>query len=167
MLFFPITVNSFMGMLILYMSKCLKFIIIYISTYLLLSPMKCNSTCSNWVITNVVYICYKGNSKRCIQSITSVMIFFFLTLNIIEMFFLIIIYSKRSKKRWPDRRRRYTRSRGRQPRRKRNKCPVKCPQRWSLTLGRPSWATSTCKVKIPELWSRHYKGAQILPTPEV
>lgn len=108
--------------------------------------MKCNSTCSNWVITNVVYICYKGNSKRCIQSITSVMIFFFLTLNIIEMFFLIIIYSKRSKKRWPDRRRRYTRSRGRQPRRKRNKCPVKCPQRWSLTLGRPSWATSTCKL---------------------
>lgn len=92
MLFFPITVNSFMGMLILYMNKCLKFIIIYISTYLLLSPMKCNSTCSNRVITNDIYICDKGNSKRCIQSITSVMIFFFLTLNIIEMVFFFNYY---------------------------------------------------------------------------
>lgn len=59
----------------------------------------------------------------------------------------IYIYSKRSKKRWPDRRRRSTRSRGRQPRRKRNKCSVKCPHRWSLTRGRPRRATSTCKVK--------------------
>lgn len=59
----------------------------------------------------------------------------------------IYIYSKRSKKRWPDRRRRSTRGRGRQPRRKRNKCSVKCPHRWSLTRGRPRRATSTCKVK--------------------
>lgn len=60
---------------------------------------------------------------------------------------IFIIYSKKSKKRWPDRRRRSTRGRERQLPRKRNKCSVKCPHRWSLTRGRPRRATSTCKVK--------------------
>lgn len=66
------------------------------------------------------------------------------TSNTNEQIYSIVVHSKKNRRRWLDRRRRYIRSRGKLLPRKRGVSSVKPPPPKWLTLGRQRWATSMC-----------------------